>query len=354
MAELQVPRMDFSILGDLMNAYKGAQRDATRQRVLAESGGNIENALTALIKSGDIEGAAKIGSILQAQQGMQGVYGTPIYGEVNGKPAIGSFDKRGNFKPIDTGGFQVTPGIKTIETPQGTYVVGSKSGQPVGGGVAPTTGPAPAQPGQPAPTGQPAAPQAPGFYPADNRAKARDVKIGGEEGEAHANLAAMRSKLPGLMVVVKKLGEIGDQATYTTAGQVLDYGRTQLGMDPRKAAIARTTYIAMVDNQVLPLLRETFGAQFTQKEGESLKTTLGDPNKTPQEKRAVLDAFIEQKIRNVESLERQSQSQAPPQAQPQQAAPQAAPQQQFQNGMRAQHPDGRVIEFRNGQWVPVQ
>jgi hypothetical protein len=61
----------------------------------------------------------------------------------------------------------------------------------------------------------------------------------------------------------------------------------------------------MVDNQILPLLRETFGAQFTLQEGQSLKTTLGDPEKSPQEKRAVLEAFIEQKVRNIEALELQ-------------------------------------------------
>jgi hypothetical protein len=108
-----------------------------------------------------------------------------------------------------------------------------------------------------------------------------------------------------LKVVAEQLAKLGDAAAYTKAGQLMDYGRAQANLPPRAEAIARTKYIAMVDNQVLPLLRETFGAQFTQKEGESLKTTLGDPEKSPQEKRAVLEAFIEQKVRNIEALELQ-------------------------------------------------
>jgi dephospho-CoA kinase len=80
----------------------------------------------------------------------------------------------------------------------------------------------------------------------------------------------------------------------------------QTGQLPREAAVARARYIAVVDNQVLPLLRDTFGAAFTQKEGETLRNTLGDPNKSPAEKKAVLRSFIEQKRRDLEALAMQS------------------------------------------------
>ena len=75
-------------------------------------------------------------------------------------------------------------------------------------------------------------------------------------------------------------------------------------MNPRESAIARKEYIAKVDNEVLPLLRQTFGAQFTQKEGESLKLTLGDPNATPEEKDAVLRSFIDAKRSQIETKNR--------------------------------------------------
>ncbi len=122
------------------------------------------------------------------------------------------------------------------------------------------------------------------------------------KGEDAATAESLESKMPGLEEVVQKLDELSEKATYTYGGQAWDWSRKQLGMDPREAAVARSEYIAMVDNQVLPLLRDTFGAQFTQKEGETLRAALGDPNKSPPEKQAVLKAFIEQKRRDLEAL----------------------------------------------------
>jgi hypothetical protein len=92
---------------------------------------------------------------------------------------------------------------------------------------------------------------------------------------------------------------------------VLDIGRKQLGMDPRESAVARSEYISTVDNQVLPLLRDTFGAAFTQKEGDTLRATLGDPDKSPQEKKVVLRSFITQKQRDLAALATQSGQTAP-------------------------------------------
>jgi len=122
------------------------------------------------------------------------------------------------------------------------------------------------------------------------------------QGEALVAYKSMNSKLPGLQTVINDLDELADKATYTSAGQLYDYGRAQAGLEPREAAVARTEYIAKVDNQILPLLRDTFGAQFTVEEGKALRATLGDPNKTPSEKKKVLNAFIEQKKRDVEAL----------------------------------------------------
>ena len=133
---------------------------------------------------------------------------------------------------------------------------------------------------------------------------------GVEQGANVALLSSMEAKLPGLQTVVEELGLLSDAATYTMSGQLSDKVRKELGQDPSEGAIARTKYIAMVANQILPLLKETFGAAFTAVEGESLKKTLGDPDATPQEKRAVLDAFIAQKIRSIEALQVQT-GQAP-------------------------------------------
>lgn len=137
-------------------------------------------------------------------------------------------------------------------------------------------------------------------------AKASGHETGKGQGEAAVSLESMQSKLPGLKMVVEELGALAEQATYTTAGKMTDEFRRQMGMEPRESALARAKYNAMVSNQVLPLLRDTFGAQFTEREGATLRATLGDDNVSPAEKKAVLEAFINQKIRDIQATEVQA------------------------------------------------
>lgn len=141
--------------------------------------------------------------------------------------------------------------------------------------------------------------------PAIEYATSVAAKSGTEAGEKEATLRANMAVLPQLEETVQRLSELGKKATYTMAGRAVDAARREAGADPREGAVARAEYISLVDNQILPLLRQTFGAQFTQKEGESLKITLGDPNKSPEEKDAVLRSFIQQKKANIESLKRE-------------------------------------------------
>lgn len=143
--------------------------------------------------------------------------------------------------------------------------------------------------------------------PINNEQAAFDTSTGTGLGSANAeNIAAfgsMASKLPGLQQVVAELGELADKATYTLSGKLWDDVMRETGQMPSEGALARAQYIAMVDNQVLPLLRDTFGAAFTVKEGETLRATLGDPNKHPEEKKAILEAFIAQKVRDVQAMQ---------------------------------------------------
>lgn len=142
-----------------------------------------------------------------------------------------------------------------------------------------------------------------------------DIETGGQAAEAvaqgraqgaanvekAAELGEMQRNMSSLLTVVDQLDSLADDATYTIAGRARDEVNKQLGRDPSAGAIARAEYIAVVDNQVLPLLRQTFGAAFTAKEGDTLRATLGDPDKSPAEKKAVLRAFIAQKQRDLEA-----------------------------------------------------
>lgn len=134
---------------------------------------------------------------------------------------------------------------------------------------------------------------------------AKQTAIQKQKAQQELELGERVATLPQLEGTTQELSELGQRATYTKAGQALDYLRSQAGLEPRKGAVARTEYMSLVDNQILPLLRQTFGAQFTQQEGQSLKTTLGDPNLSPQQKDAVLRSFINQKKATINSMERQ-------------------------------------------------
>ena len=82
-------------------------------------------------------------------------------------------------------------------------------------------------------------------------------------------------------------------------------------MEPGEGAVNRVAYEAHVNNIVLPLMRSYFGAQFTEKEGESLKTLLGNPNLSPAERNAALDAFLANKKADIERMQRKAGTEAP-------------------------------------------
>lgn len=137
-------------------------------------------------------------------------------------------------------------------------------------------------------------------------AKAKGGKIGTESGVAESSLADLEAAMPRLNELVGELSELGKKATYTKTGQFYNTAMRELGLPVTEGAITRKEYITKVDNEILPLLRQTFGAQFTEREGNSLKATLGDPNASPEEKDAVLRSFIQTKSEQVKTLRRRT------------------------------------------------
>ncbi len=201
----------------------------------------------------------------------------PVWGkDKDGNTVLGQASKSGKFKPLDTGDFTPTPGINNIDTGTSIITRDSKTGETLSA------------------------------TPKENFKEAYDTAAGGAEAKTDADTKAeyesITSKMPGLYSVVDRLTDLADKATYTMAGQTVDWGRNQLGMEPRESAVARAEYTATVDNQILPLLRDTFGAQFTNEEGLRLAKTLGDADKSPTEKQALLKAFIQQKERDIQAL----------------------------------------------------
>jgi hypothetical protein len=126
---------------------------------------------------------------------------------------------------------------------------------------------------------------------------------GAGEGETALALRRAKAGMPGLEDVSEKLKRLADVATYTMGGKAINFMAKELGFGATKGGTARSTMTSIVNNQVLPLLRETFGAAFTEAEGDKLRDTLLDPDSTPEAKKESLDAFIAQKYRNIEAQE---------------------------------------------------
>lgn len=124
------------------------------------------------------------------------------------------------------------------------------------------------------------------------------------KGETLTEVDGLKASLPGLLGVVDQLRELAPIATSTLSGRVFDVGLKEIGFGSTEGSTARAKFIAIINNQVLPLLKPTFGGSFTVQEGEALKATMGDPNATPAEKLAQLDAFIGGKVTEIQNKER--------------------------------------------------
>jgi hypothetical protein len=143
-------------------------------------------------------------------------------------------------------------------------------------------------------------------------AGARGAAIGSQDAADEIKLREMQRNLPGLMGVVDRLDALSGTATFSRVEVAADSARRALGQEVSAGGIARAEYIATVDNEILPLLRQTFGAAFTVEEGARLRATLGNEDGTPAERRATLNAFIQQKQAELESFGGSMPAPAPP------------------------------------------
>jgi hypothetical protein len=141
----------------------------------------------------------------------------------------------------------------------------------------------------------------PGEEPKVKKEQAQAATEGKDIGEKTSLYNSALSKLPGLNRVVNKLDKLADEATFTKGGKATDFMVNQLGYET-SGATARAEYRKTVDNVVLPLLRDTFGAAFTVAEGDNLRETLGGDNLTPAQKKATLKAFIDSKYSTLEAM----------------------------------------------------
>lgn len=138
--------------------------------------------------------------------------------------------------------------------------------------------------------------------------KASQAAIGEKLGEAQTGLATIQANMPQINAIVDRLHTLGQTATYTQAGQLYNSAVRQIGMGVPQGAKDRAEYEATINNFLLPILKQTFGARVTNFDIQNIKTTLADINLSPQEKDAQLKAFINQKALSLTTNQNQVQS----------------------------------------------
>jgi len=126
-----------------------------------------------------------------------------------------------------------------------------------------------------------------------------------ERGEVLTDLSRMNAGLPGLLDAVAQLKELSALATSNFLGGVFDAAVKQTGFGSTKGSTAKAKMVAIIANQTLPLLKETFGSAFTEAEGARLEASFANPDSTHEERLAQLDAFIDQKTRTIKAKETQ-------------------------------------------------
>lgn len=135
-----------------------------------------------------------------------------------------------------------------------------------------------------------------------NAAPIKEREVTGKAlGDAKVTYSNMITYYPKLQETVDRLVNFADDATYTSLGRAKDQILKEMQMGGTTGAKARSAYESAARNTLYPLLRQTFGAQFTENEGERLIATLGDPNTPPQTKKAVLDEFMTAKRQAIEA-----------------------------------------------------
>ena len=140
-----------------------------------------------------------------------------------------------------------------------------------------------------------------------SQATAEGTRLGGNVADYQDFMASV----PALENTANTLYAIADRATYTMTGQAANAFQRQLGFNPGDDAAARSYYTNLIRDEILPILKATFGGQFSVEEGKWLLATLGDANASPIEKKAAIQARVDSWKNHVNTLAARAQQPAP-------------------------------------------
>lgn len=119
-----------------------------------------------------------------------------------------------------------------------------------------------------------------------------------EEQKNQEDLDAAKIRYQNAQELVRQLNGLVDEATHTPVGRKLDSMANFFGFTT-DGAEAEERYRQIVNNEMIPRIREYMGSAVTAEEGQRVIGLLGDPTATPEKKRAALNSFLEAAERNL-------------------------------------------------------
>lgn len=119
-----------------------------------------------------------------------------------------------------------------------------------------------------------------------------------EEQKNQEDLDAAKIRYQNAQELVRQLNGLVDEATHTPVGRKLDSMANFFGFTT-DGAEAEERYRQIVNNEMIPRIREYMGAAVTAEEVQRVIGLLGDPTAAPEKKRAALNSFLEAAERNL-------------------------------------------------------
>lgn len=123
-------------------------------------------------------------------------------------------------------------------------------------------------------------------------------------GEEEVAVTKAKTRMPEVMSTVDRLHELSQKADFSLKDRGVNFMREQvLGKEATEGSLAATEYRRVVEMELLPSLSDIFKGPISDSERESVMAMLGNPNDTPEQKRAALKSYIEKKKQQIESKE---------------------------------------------------
>jgi len=125
--------------------------------------------------------------------------------------------------------------------------------------------------------------------------------------ETNTKLRFAESDMPNLRTIIVELNAL-TEATFTIKGKLWNTIVRETGFEPTEGATQRVEGLSIINNQVLPKLRQMLGPAFTENEGKRVLALYGDADSHPKERQAALKGLLKAAELEIIRLKRHKRS----------------------------------------------